>query len=294
MKHASSGLIAFLNGLGPTSQPLIADLLTIVQQNGTITRLTSAAMDVASTSLAISFSDANVYTFKGGDGGANVTFTRSRVLTKIGLEVADMTLTLACPTAATLGGLPWPQAVAQGALDAAQITLERAYMPTWGNTSAGTLIIFKGYTGDARPSRNTVELQVKAGLTILANPMPRRVWQPGCLHMLYDTGCALSKASFTITGTAGSGSTASLIKSTFGSAADHYWELGEITFTSGVLNGLQRTVNSYLAASGVGVVPAFPAAPALGDGFSIYPGCDKTQQTCVNKFNNLVHFAGFP
>ena len=37
-----------------------------------------------------------------------------------------------------------------------------------------------------------------------------------------------------------------------------------------------------------------PYAPAAGDNFTVYPGCDKSQRTCQLKFNNLANFAGFP
>jgi uncharacterized phage protein (TIGR02218 family) len=33
---------------------------------------------------------------------------------------------------------------------------------------------------------------------------------------------------------------------------------------------------------------------AAGDSFSIYPGCDKQQSTCQNKFANLINFRRFP
>jgi uncharacterized phage protein (TIGR02218 family) len=290
MKHASSGLIAYLNGLGPRSAPLMADLLTIIQQNGNTTRLTSAPVNVVSTSFAISFSDATLYTFVAG----GVTFTRSRVTTKVGLEVADLRLTLAIPPGATLQGVPWPQAVREGALDGAQFTLERVYMQSWGDTSLGTQIVFKGYTGEVPASRSTIDIQVKAGVAVLSNQMPRRLWQPGCLHVLYDGGCTLLKSAFTTGGAVAAGSTLSAIATTL-TQPDHYFELGQITFTSGALAGVERTVKGYITASGVvTVAPPLPALPGIGDTFTIFPGCDKTQQTCTNKFANAAHFAGFP
>ncbi|WP_269915579.1 phage BR0599 family protein [Acinetobacter sp. HY1485] len=33
---------------------------------------------------------------------------------------------------------------------------------------------------------------------------------------------------------------------------------------------------------------------ALGDVVSIYPGCDKLNTTCTDKFNNILNFGGFP
>jgi uncharacterized phage protein (TIGR02218 family) len=299
----SPGLTTFLNGLGPTSQLFVADLLTIAPVGGApIVRLTSAPVNVLSTSLhgaTLNVSpptlDATVYTFLGGGSDAgHVTFTRGRVVTKIGLEVLPMQLILAIPSGAQIGGASWQAQAASGYLDGAAITLERAYMPSWGDTSRGTIIIEKGFTGELRPSRSTLELAIKPALALLLHVMPRRHFQPGCTHILYDVGCALSQAAFTVNGTAAAGSTATAIRSNL-TQADHYFELGAIQFTSGANNRLQRRVTAFANANGlVTVVPAFPAAPANGDTFTIYPGCDKSLATCINKFNNLSHFAGFP
>ena len=37
-----------------------------------------------------------------------------------------------------------------------------------------------------------------------------------------------------------------------------------------------------------------PFAPMTGDAFTVYAGCDHTQGTCQNRFNNLANFRGFP
>jgi uncharacterized phage protein (TIGR02218 family) len=302
MKYMSAGLTTYLNSLGPAVSPYVADLLTIAPVGGSIVRLTSAPVDVQSTSLhgaTLNVTpvvlDATVYTFKAGGTEVQLpTFTRERIITKIGLEVQPVPVRMAVPTGATLNGTTWQAAVLAGYLDGAAITLERAFMPTWNDTSRGTVILEKGFTGECRPSRSGIELEITQALAILERPMPRRQFQPGCLHILYDAGCTLSQGTYTSTNAATAGSTASVINSTL-SQADHYFELGAITFTSGVNNGLTRRVTSYLNASGaVTVVPAFPNVPGNGDTFSIYPGCDKSMSTCIAKFANLTHFAGFP
>lgn len=291
MRNASAGLIAYLNSLSPTVQPYVADLLTIIQKNGTITRLTSAPVDVASTSQAISFSDVTVYNFLSG----GVTFTRSRVKQVIGLTVDNLTLTLITdPLTQTLGGIPWSAAAQDGAFDGARFVLERAFMPTWGDTSNGTLIIFAGSAGEIQATRTSIGVTVVADINILERPMPRNVWQAGCLHNLYDAGCTLSQGAFTVTGVVVAGGTASAFRTNL-TQADDYFALGAITFTSGVLSGQTVTVKAYANASGL-VTPnvVLPSNPAAGVTFSIYPGCDKTQATCTNKFSNLAHFRGFP
>jgi uncharacterized phage protein (TIGR02218 family) len=302
MKYMSAGLISYLNSLGPAVSPFVADLLTIAPVGGSIVRLTTAPVNVQSTSLhgatlnvTPPVLDATVYTFLAGGTEVQIpTFTRGRVTTKIGLELQPVPVSLAIPVGATLNGMTWQAACIAGYLDGAAITLERAFMPTWNDTSRGTVIVEKGFTGELRPSRSTILLDIKQALAILENPMPRRQFQPGCLHILYDAGCTLLQATFTVSNAAAAGSTASVINSTL-AQADHYFELGAIAFTSGALAGQTRRVKQYLNASGaVSVVPAFPAAPANGDTFTIYPGCDKSLPTCISKFNNQPHFAGFP
>jgi uncharacterized phage protein (TIGR02218 family) len=297
MKYMTAGLISFLNSIGPGVPVQIADLLTIAPVGGgTIIRLTSAPVPVRSTSLhgaTLNVSpvvlDSTVYTFQ------PQPFSRDRVTTKIGLEVTSTHLQIALVAGATLNGEPWQQAAREGYLDGAAITLERAYMPTWGDVSRGTQIIQKGFTGELKPSRNTLDLELKPGIAVLVNPMPRRQFQPGCLHVLYDAGCALAQAAFTVSGAAVSGSTTGIVNTNL-TQADHYFELGAITFTSGANNGITRRVYGYLNGSGqVSVLPVLPFAPANGDTFTIFPGCGKTLQAdCTNKFNNAVHFAGFP
>jgi hypothetical protein len=49
--------------------------------------------------------------------------------------------------------------------------------------------------------------------------------------------------------------------------------------------------------SGAGVLnlwQALPYAPAQGDEFTVYPGCDKSVFACRNKFNNFLNYGGFP
>jgi hypothetical protein len=75
--------------------------------------------------------------------------------------------------------------------------------------------------------------------------------------------------------------------------ADGYYDNGQIIFTSGINNGLVKAVKSYFDQQFLFNSP-LPFAPSAGDTFIAYPGCDKTQATCTNKFGNLVNFEGFP
>jgi uncharacterized phage protein (TIGR02218 family) len=65
-------------------------------------------------------------------------------------------------------------------------------------------------------------------------------------------------------------------------------------FSSGINAGISATIKSAVA--GVSLSLAYPLlnAPGTGDAFTAYWGCDHTQNTCKNKFNNLANFRGFP
>jgi uncharacterized phage protein (TIGR02218 family) len=280
VRAASGALITLLNG---NSQFLIADILTLTQANGTITRFTNADFDVV----------ANTFTFN----SKGPKFNRSKTTLVVGIVVDTMTLDLMIDATMTLGGLPWPQAVAAGALDGARIVVERAHMATWGDTSAGTVIMFSGRVSEVAPSRNLIAVTVKSDLELLDVMMPRNVFQPTCVHTLYDTGCALIKATFSVAEIATAGSTASSILASAATQATGYFDLGTLLFTSGLNNGITRTVKTYTNTGGIKTfipVLAFPVAPATSDTFTVTPGCDKTKATCTNKFANGAHFRGFP
>jgi uncharacterized phage protein (TIGR02218 family) len=283
MRNASAALIALLNS---ATQLEVADCLTIIQADGTISRFTSASFPV----VVVSQYDNASHTFLPG-----LPFARGDTKLVIGTEVSSLTVTLSPdPVANLLGGIPWPAAAALGALDNAEVLLEKAITSSWDSFTPGTLILFWGMVGSPVLSRSTIVLNVQSDMVILQSQFPRNIYQPGCLHTLFDAGCTLSRAAFLVSNSASSGSTVSSIRTAL-TQADDYFNLGSITFTSGVNAGLTRFVRSFAHTNGV-VVPviAFPDAPANGDTFDIVPGCDKKLTTCNVKFSNLTHFRGLP
>ena len=103
----------------------------------------------------------------------------------------------------------------------------------------------------------------------------------------------LNKATWQIGGTvtANNGSLVWL-QSALGQAAG-YFDLGVLTCTSGVNNGLTRTVKSFNGGVFTFARPLL-AVPAVGDTFVARPGCDHKVSTCTVKFNNRNNFRGHP
>lgn len=275
MKSASPEL----NALLLSGKFVMADLLTLTTLGGTVYRYTKADKDITYGGN----------TFSAGD----VLFKRGRTRVVIGVEVDELELTFYAKSTNLLGGVPFLHAVHNRALDGADILLERAFAPTWSDSVTGTLIMFGGRCGPFALGRaGGARVKVKSDLTLLNIEIPRNLYQPGCLHTLFDTGCGITKAALGAATTAASGSTRQVLNCSLAQAAG-YFDQGTITFTSGANNGVTRNVKSYTP----GVVTLsypLPSTTMIGDGFTAYPGCDKKQATCSSKFSNLANFRGCP
>lgn len=287
MKTIGAGLTAILAG----SQFVTVELLTFTLLSGTVLRYGDYALNLPTLS-------ANGHSYP----ASGLKFKRSQVKQSLGLQVDELSLEVyADPNDATafVNGLTFHNFVRGGGLDGATLRIDRCFMTTWGDCSTnGTLLWFFGLCSDAQPGRTKTVLTVKAPTELLNMTMPRDVYQPGCLNTLFDLNtCKLVKASFAVTGTVGNSSTTILINTNLSNAAG-YFDLGTIQFTAGANNGLIRTIQNYhdngLSAGQLSIALPLLAAPVSGDTFTAYPGCDKLQSTCSNKFSNLVNFRGQP
>jgi uncharacterized phage protein (TIGR02218 family) len=108
----------------------------------------------------------------------------------------------------------------------------------------------------------------------------------------------LNGASYTVAGQAQAGSTIFRIATNLTGYAAGFFSLGKLQFTSGALQGtwigIQSQVGSGSAPVALTLTPPLLAAPAPGDAFTAWPGCDRALSTCRNKFNNIGNFRGFP
>lgn len=217
---------------------------------------------------------------------------RDRTKSVVGIEVDSMNVTLYAGVQDLINGIPFPQFVANGGFDGARVQVDRCFMPSYGDTSAGVVNIFTGRVSDVKPSRTEIQLSVTSDLELLNAPMPRNVYSPACSHNLFDSGCGASKAAFSAATACATGTTNLVINCSLAQAAGHF-DAGTITFNSGQNAGASRTVKSYTPGVFVLSLP-LPFVPAVGDAFTAYAGCDKSQATCNSKFNRLASFRGFP
>ena len=222
-------------------------------------------------------------------------FKRGTVEEVLGLsKIGTLALELHANPMDAINSVPILQKIARGDFDKAQITVGRLFMDSTLNQQ-GTVIRFVGNVGDLdQLSRTMAKFTCKSKVEDLNIQLPRNILQPTCIHTLFDSGCTLNKASFAVNGTVQAGSTVNKLITTL-IQADSYFDNGQLVFNSGANDGHLVAVKQYTNSGGtVYFVMPLPTAPAIGDTFTIYPGCDKTQATCAAKFSNLGNFGGFP
>lgn len=73
--------------------------------------------------------------------------------------------------------------------------------------------------------------------------------------------------------------------------------LGYILYDTGQNTGLKFSIKQLVAFSGyvqLQLIKPTPFTVSTGDTLQLVPGCDKTFGTCLNVYNNLIHFGGMP
>jgi len=241
-----------------------------------------------------------------------LTIMRDTLSQKSGTESGSTKVALIpqadSPFSSNFAGYPLMQAARYGFLDGATVLMSKFFAEppqyTGGQiaVSQGAMGYFLGTIQGIEVDRFFVDVTIEDYLSLLGTQqMPKNLMAVGCFHQVYDPGCGLLRATFTVNGaiaTAGDGAhfTTNLTQ------VSKYFNLGVLTMTSGAANGQQANVSSYVNASGaIALVNPFSVVPSPGDTFAVYPGCDRQQATCSNNnssvgapLNNLKRFGGIP
>ncbi len=221
---------------------------------------------------------------------------RTGIKCSLDLSVDTVEVSIFGSAADLVLGVPFPQFAVNGGFDGATVSIDRCFMPSYGDTSAGVVNLFFGNVSEVKPSRSAVVLTVSSQLELLNLDMPRNLLSPGCIHSLFDNGCALAQAYYAEYDWVTAG-TAISVNSTGLGMPSGYFTTGTLIFTSGANTGTAATIKQHTLANGVNtftLMAPLNSVPVAGDNFTVFPGCDKTMATCQAKFNNLNNFRGWP
>jgi uncharacterized phage protein (TIGR02218 family) len=164
------------------------------------------------------------------------------------------------------------------------VTLYRYHVT---DTANEVIVLWKGRVGGARLSGSELVLKCEPIATSLKRPGLRARYQLLCRHPLYSAGCGVAKESFMTSGTVVSISGATVQVAAAAGKPDGYFVAGMLATNEG-----QRMIIGHSGANLTLVAPM----PSLevGDSVRLYAGCDHSTATCLNRFNNLANFGGFP
>lgn len=176
-----------------------------------------------------------------------------------------------------------------------KVKLTIAYMDL-NEVIQGSQVQFVGVI--STPSQESARVTFKCSdySYLMQAAWPRRVFCSGCPFTVFDSNCALDKSSFAVTKTALSGSSGTVIQvSTISALGNDSLPMtkGYIVPTSGEAQGFSIGIVQQLDSTHIQLLP-FDIPIAVGDTFTMYPGCNGTTDACANKFGNLIHFGGQP
>lgn len=153
------------------------------------------------------------------------------------------------------------------------------------------------YEGDItqidRPQPGTASITCESLYASMDRDGLRYGWQRACGYALYDQrSCRVNKADFAVEAVIENTTLDGLVTaSAFGSKEDGWFIGGFLEWTHPVRGVEFRAIEEHTGS----IIKMFGAADGLYPGLPVkaYPGCNRTSDHCINRFNNLVNYPGF-
>jgi hypothetical protein len=281
-----------------------ADLFVITLPTGTTFYATDGQWDIT------------VKAGVGGWSGSTTTFSatqygrwmRGSITSEASFDPKPNTMSLTCTVQQDTNypgltvGLLW--AAMHGLFDAATLTVYTAYMvlnetipnkDNWylpgvvhrldyGTFAPGGLELkFTGtITKLTEIGRNKVVFECADPLYLLNTKIPTRLYQTNCPWMFCDVNCTRNIADYTVSFTAKSGSTQTVMTpvTAFSQPADYFTQ-GVVKCLTGQNAGLSQTVGKHDSSGNLNMMNAWLLPITAGDTFTVIKGCDKTIQMCA-------------
>jgi uncharacterized phage protein (TIGR02218 family) len=161
------------------------------------------------------------------------------------------------------------------------------------NLGAGTRPLRRGRIGEVSLGRSVFEAELR-GLAQAFSQQLCELTSPTCRAALGDARCGVDLGPITVTGTVTSVTSPRVWTDSTRSEAAGYFTFGKLTWTSGANAGYAMEIKTHASGGVMTLQLPMPYALAVGDGYSLQPGCDKLLATCIAKFSNVDNFRGEP
>jgi len=166
------------------------------------------------------------------------------------------------------------------------------FLVNWNLLSQGKIILKRGTIGQVELKDTVFKAELR-GLTQALAQQIGELYTPDCRADLGDARCKIDLAALTVSSTVTAAEDRYGFTDTARTEADDYWSGGLIIWTSGANIGRKMEIRSF-ASGAFDLFLPMPSEIAVGDGYAIQPGCDKSFSNCCSRYNNAVNFRGEP
>ena len=215
---------------------------------------------------------------------ASSGYTRSAIHTISDLSVDNLEIQSALNSDTLV-----PDDLRDGLWDGAEVEI---FFVNWQNISQGQILLKRGTIGQVELQDTVFKAELR-GLTQALQQQIVELYTPDCRADLGDSRCKVDLAPLTVTGTVTAATDRYGFTDSVRAEADDYWNGGLVIWSSGANTGRKMEIGDYAG----GVFTLFlpmPGTVAVGDTYSLQPGCDKSFATCKARYNNVNNFRGQP
>lgn len=183
--------------------------------------------------------------------------------------------------------------IVSGVFDGARVY---AFATTWNAPVVDEEPIGVAIMGKAtmKDDRYTTELMM---LVDALNQTVGQTYTPSCQKEFGGqgyAGCMVALGPITVTGTLTAVTSNAVFRDSTRAEVADYFGAGTIAFTTGANAGLKpHKIKTHDADGTITLHEPFHYAVAVGDAYTLIPGCRKRQADCRDKWNNIVNFGGF-
>jgi uncharacterized phage protein (TIGR02218 family) len=178
-----------------------------------------------------------------------------------------------------------------GKWDAANVVI---FEVNYADLSQGITVLRTGTIGEVTAGATTFRAEQR-GLAQLLQQSIGRVFAAACDANLGDARCKLDLAPLTVTGTIDLLNSRRIFGDSGRSEVEDRFGAGVITWLTGANAGLSMEIAQFHVGGGIVLHLPMPYDIAIGDTYSMVPGCRKRRtEDCSVKFNNVVNHRGFP
>lgn len=156
-------------------------------------------------------------------------------------------------------------------------------------------ITWPGYVATRKgrdDSSVAVDLRCKMLTAGFSRDGARLTYGRQCPHALYSLDCGVNKDSFAVTVQVEELSGNTVFSSLLAGYPDTYFSNGFFQWSryAGALErrGIENHVGGKFTVLGTTI------GLSVGDYVTLYPGCQRTRSSCIQKFNNLSNYGGVP